>query len=85
MADHHEVTFETEVCEHLAANGWLYSPDDTGYDRARALFPDGIRDWLEETPLGAGQGRELRAPPGPDRQGARRTPRDDGWHPEPAP
>jgi len=25
MADHNEVIFETEICEHLAAHGWLYS------------------------------------------------------------
>ena len=27
MADHNEKPFETELCEHLAANGWLYSAD----------------------------------------------------------
>jgi len=49
MADYNEIKFETEIAEHLAAHGWLYSIDDTGYDRERALFPDDIFGWLEET------------------------------------
>ncbi|TYL50023.1 type I restriction endonuclease subunit R [Nocardioides sp. BGMRC 2183] len=52
MADHNEIVFETEICEHLAAHGWLYSTNDkdgTGYDRERALFPDDLFAWLEET------------------------------------
>ncbi|GGL42306.1 type I restriction endonuclease subunit R [Planomonospora parontospora] len=49
MADHNEVVFETEICEHLAAHGWLYSADDTGYDRERALFPEDLFAWLEVT------------------------------------
>src|SRR3954468_23344497 len=49
MADHNEVVFETEICEHLAAHGWLYSANDAGYDRARALFPEDLFAWLGET------------------------------------
>lgn len=49
MADHNEVVFETEICEHLAANGWLYSTNDAGYDRERALFPADLFAWLEGT------------------------------------
>ena len=49
MAQHNEVEFEREICEHLAANGWLYSPSDAGYDRERALFPQDILEWLAET------------------------------------
>ena len=49
MADHNEVVFETEICEYLAAHGWLYSANDTGYDRERALFPEDLFAWLEET------------------------------------
>ena len=41
MAQHNEVEFEKELCQHLASNGWLYSPTDAGYDKVRALFPDG--------------------------------------------
>ena len=44
-----EITLETEICEHLAANGWLYSKDDTGYDRDRALFPEDVFGWLADT------------------------------------
>ena len=47
MAMHHEVTFEAEICGHLAANGWEYSPTDDGYDIKRALYPDDVFAWLE--------------------------------------
>jgi type I site-specific restriction-modification system R (restriction) subunit len=49
MSLHNEINFETEICEHLAANGWLYSPNDDGYDRARALFPDDVLAWVQAT------------------------------------
>lgn len=49
MADHNEVVFEREIAEHLAAHGWLYSPNDQGYDRERALFPEDVFGWLEDT------------------------------------
>lgn len=49
MADHNEMVFETEICEHLHAYGWLYSDKDTGYDRERALFPEDLFAWLEAT------------------------------------
>ena len=49
MAQHNENQFETEICDYLGANGWLYSADDTGYDRERALFPEDIFGWLDET------------------------------------
>ncbi|MFD4658518.1 type I restriction endonuclease subunit R [Kitasatospora sp. NPDC058444] len=52
MADHNEVVFETEICRHLEAHGWLYSAndrDDGEYDRERALFPDDLFAWLKET------------------------------------
>ncbi len=49
MAQHHESAFETELCEYLAAHGWLYSDNDDHYDRQRALFRDDIFAWLEET------------------------------------
>lgn len=47
---HKEINFEVEICEHLAANGWLYSEDDsTDYDRQLALFPTDVLSWVEET------------------------------------
>ncbi|MDQ3158423.1 MAG: type I restriction endonuclease, partial [Actinomycetota bacterium] len=49
MADYYENKFEAELCEYLADNGWLYSPNDAGYDVARALFPDDVLGWLTET------------------------------------
>ncbi|MGP5033031.1 type I restriction endonuclease subunit R [Glutamicibacter arilaitensis] len=49
MALHNEIEFENEICEHLVAHGWLYSPTDAGYDRERALFPDDVFGWLEDT------------------------------------
>ena len=33
----------------MAANGWLYSETDVGYDRAWALYPEDIFAWLEDT------------------------------------
>ncbi|WP_172651083.1 type I restriction endonuclease subunit R [Rhodococcus opacus] len=49
MVQHHESAFEVEICEHLAAHGWLYSPTDVGYDRELALFPEDVFDWLADT------------------------------------
>ena len=46
---HLESVLETEIAEHLAANGWLYSPTDEGYDRALALFPEDVLGWIEDT------------------------------------
>lgn len=44
-----ESEFERELCEHLEVHGWLYSHDDADYDRQRALFPEDLFAWLEET------------------------------------
>ena len=49
IADHNEVVFESEICGYLADHGWLYSANDAGYDRERALFPTDLFAWLEET------------------------------------
>jgi len=49
VADYNEIKFEQEIAEHLAARGWLYSVNDTGNDRERALFPEDIFGWLEDT------------------------------------
>ncbi|MET8352515.1 DEAD/DEAH box helicase family protein [Micromonospora sp. NPDC005206] len=51
--DHNEVVFESEICAYLEAHGWLYSADDNGYDRERALFPADLFVWLEETQAAA--------------------------------
>ncbi|WP_050787710.1 type I restriction endonuclease subunit R [Rhodococcus jostii] len=49
MAQHNEIEFEKEIAEYLHAHGWLYSRDDTGYDRERALFPEDVAGWLADT------------------------------------
>ncbi|WP_055477223.1 type I restriction endonuclease subunit R [Gordonia sp. HS-NH1] len=49
MAAHNEVVFESEICAYLESHGWLYSANDTGYDRERALFPEDLFAWLEDT------------------------------------
>ena len=49
MAQHNEIQFESELCDYLAAHGWLYSPTDSGYDRHLALFPEDVFAWLEAT------------------------------------
>ncbi len=50
MSLHKEISFETEICQHLAAHGWLYAAGDAqGYDRARALFPADVLAWVQAT------------------------------------
>lgn len=50
MGIQHEEAFEREICEHLAANGWTYEPGSAhGYDRVRALFPEDVFAWIEQT------------------------------------
>ena len=50
MALHKEISFETEICQHLAAHGWLYAEGDAAtYDRARALFPADVLTWVQAT------------------------------------
>ena len=50
MSLHKEINFETEICQHLAANGWLYAEGDAAnYDRALALFPADVLAWVQAT------------------------------------
>jgi type I restriction enzyme R subunit len=62
MAQYNEKLFEDELCAHLANldpkswqplgtadSVWLYSADDTGYDRERALLPEDLFGWLQDT------------------------------------
>ena len=45
---HQEITFETEVCVHLATHGWFHADGDAqAYDRARALFPADLIAWVK--------------------------------------
>lgn len=50
MALHNEINFENEICDHLAANGWLYVEKDAeDYDRKLALFPEDVLIWVQNT------------------------------------
>ena len=49
MSLHKEINFEAETCNYLAAHGWLYSPNDSGYDRPRAMFPEDVLAWVRST------------------------------------
>ncbi|MDR3472835.1 MAG: hypothetical protein P4M09_14315 [Devosia sp.] len=47
---HKEISFEDEICDQLAASGWLYDPADAArYDRARALVPADVVAWVQAT------------------------------------
>lgn len=48
-ATHQELAFQDEIAAHLESNGWLRSRDSSGYDKERALFPEDLLGWLEET------------------------------------
>lgn len=52
MAQHNEVTFEDEICQALAAQGWIYEPlwkAGELYDATRALVPEDVFGWLADT------------------------------------
>ena len=50
MTLHKEIAFESDICDHLAANGWLYAEGDAAvYDRTRALFPADTLAWVQAT------------------------------------
>jgi type I restriction enzyme R subunit len=65
MSLHQEIHFETEICAHLAAHGWLYAEGDaTTYDRARALFPADVIAWVQATQPKAWEALEKNHGPG---------------------
>jgi type I restriction enzyme R subunit len=50
MSLHKEISFEDEICEQLAAHGWLHADGDAAlYDRPRALFPPDLIAWVQAT------------------------------------
>lgn len=51
MSLHKEISFENEICDHLANHGWLHADggDHTLYDRSRALFPPDLVTWVQES------------------------------------
>ncbi|MBX5221268.1 type I restriction endonuclease subunit R [Rhizobium sp. NLR8a] len=47
---HREISFEDEICNHLAQHGWQYATGDAQlYDRSRALFGYDLIAWLQAT------------------------------------
>jgi type I restriction enzyme R subunit len=46
---HQEKAFQAEIAQYLEQHGWLHSPDSSGYDKQRALFPEDVLAWLAET------------------------------------
>lgn len=47
---HRERHFETEICESMAKNGWLYAEGDhVNYDPKNALYVPDLLAWIEET------------------------------------
>jgi len=50
MSLHREIHFETEICAHLAAHGWLYAEGDAAlFDRPNGLFVPDLLAWVEVT------------------------------------
>ena len=50
MSLHKEIHFEVEICQHLAANGWLYAEGDSALvDRTHGLFLPDVLDWVAAT------------------------------------
>lgn len=50
MALHQEIHFEQEICDHLAAHGWLYAEDDAAlFDHTHGLFMPDLLAWVEAT------------------------------------
>ncbi len=50
MTIHKEISFEDEICGHLATHGWLYEAGSASlYDRFHALFPTDMISWIQET------------------------------------
>jgi type I restriction enzyme R subunit len=48
MSLHREVNLEAQICDRLAAAGWLHSEGDaSSFDRTRALFPADVVAWVQ--------------------------------------
>lgn len=56
MSLHKEFHFEAEICQHLAAHGWLYAEADAAlFDRTHGLFLPDLLAWVEITQPGSFQ------------------------------
>ena len=50
MSLHKEFHFEAEICQHVAAHGWLYAEGDAAlFDRVHGLFLPDLLAWVETT------------------------------------
>ena len=50
MSLHKEIHFEMEIAEYLGQHGWTYEDGVSAkYDRARALFPEDVIAWVQES------------------------------------
>ena len=59
MAQNNEKPFETEICEHLAAHGWLYSTERRGLRQGAGAVPRGRLRLAGGHPAGrVGEGRQ---------------------------
>ncbi|MES1264102.1 MAG: type I restriction endonuclease subunit R, partial [Variovorax sp.] len=45
---HHECELERHIVEQLSAAGWLVG-ESAAYDRARALYPEDVTGWLQDS------------------------------------
>ena len=56
MSVHKEISFETEICDHLEKHGWLYEGGDAAkYERDKALFSPDVLAWVQATQPSAWQ------------------------------
>ena len=46
---HQEKKLQQEIATYLSEHGWLHSPTSEGYDKERAIFPEDVLGWLEDT------------------------------------
>jgi len=47
LALYNEIEFENDICQHLAAHGWLYAEGDAAhYDTPRAIYPADLLAWV---------------------------------------
>ncbi|WIW69210.1 type I restriction endonuclease [Kocuria sp. ChxB] len=46
---HQEKKLQQEIATYLSEHGWLHSPSSEGYDKERAIFPEDVLGWLEDT------------------------------------
>ena len=47
MAIHNEIELENLICQTLVDNGWLYSANDAGYDKDKAIFTEDLLWWIK--------------------------------------